>query len=856
MFKQVFIYIIFLLSFSYGRAQSFSIKGFVLDSANNKPIAGAVVTISTKPNNVIIAYTTTADDGSFSLPTSSEALSKRTLKVSSIGYESQVLDVRPQQNYHIRLKEKSVALGTAIVRSRKITQANDTTSYSVAGFATPKDRTIRDVIENMPGLNISENGKITYNGSPINKFYIEGTDLLDGKYNLAINNISYENIARVQIIENHQSIKALQGKGIGKETALNLTLKETAKSRWTGNLLAKGGISSTKALWEGELFLAQFAPKRQTITTLKTNNSGRDIKNENKTLTIDDLLYLSTENPINPHLHPNSPRGEELNHSATRFNKTHTASNSNIWKLSEFSSLRTQIVYTDDRNKFNQYVSSAYYLKEDTLLRTIYEDNHIKERSLETSIKLTTDKPSYYLSETLSYTGNWNQFVSNINGNISNRSVGHSKTHKVENRFKLIKHLGKNVLQIISQNNYTTIPERLSVDGQGSLFEGMTTRSFFSNTQVKFTRPLRKWMLTLDADLLGNVYRFESDLQQKNDTSCNHLDINYFGIRFTPDISYQQRHFSAGFRFPFAIYSFSGERSEKQIFFRPSFFLKWKLSLRWTALLNATIAKVYAGNALHYLHPIAFDYQTKSAGFIDNFGKTQKQASARISYANSSEMIFFHVDASYLVEDPNRIKTKQVTPTYTLYTYIPGNSPYKVWLVNSNATKGLSGLNGTIEWRNTFQKSTTSITQNGVPSHYLFGSFSTQLQFKSKILEWMEASYQIGYRRHFIKMQALSSATHQLTQTSLFTLYPLEDLNIQLKMAHYRTIFPSKQKKDFVLSDIACVYKYRKFDISLSVANIFNQKNYSYTTYNDLSSHYSEFSLRGRSILMGINWYF
>lgn len=126
MFKQVFIYIIFLLSFSYGRAQSLSIKGFVLDSANNKPITGAVVTISTKPNNVIIAYTTTADDGSFSLPASSEELSKRTLKVSSIGYESQVLDIRPQQSYHIRLKEKSVALGTAIVRSRKITQANDT----------------------------------------------------------------------------------------------------------------------------------------------------------------------------------------------------------------------------------------------------------------------------------------------------------------------------------------------------------------------------------------------------------------------------------------------------------------------------------------------------------------------------------------------------------------------------------------------------------------------------------------------------------------------------------------------------------------------------------------------------------
>ena len=99
------------------------------------------------------------------------------------------------------------------IKADKIIQNKDTTSYFVTNFATTKDRTIGDVLTNMPGINIAENGKISYNGSPINKFYVEGIDLFDGKYNLATNNISYENIARVGVIEKSQAIKALGGGG-------------------------------------------------------------------------------------------------------------------------------------------------------------------------------------------------------------------------------------------------------------------------------------------------------------------------------------------------------------------------------------------------------------------------------------------------------------------------------------------------------------------------------------------------------------------------------------------------------------------------------------------------------------------
>lgn len=218
-------------------AQSHSIMGTVVDSSTLEPITGVNVIVRHCTDNGIIAYTTTADNGTFSLQINHDNLADYTLQVTCLGYEQQTLNLT-DNNYLIKLKEKSFELQEVSIKADKIIQNKDTTSYFVTNFATTKDRTIGDVLTNMPGINIAENGKISYNGSPINKFYVEGIDLFDGKYNLATNNISYENIARVEVIENHQAIKALQGTGVDTETAINLKLKDSAKSVWNGNFLA------------------------------------------------------------------------------------------------------------------------------------------------------------------------------------------------------------------------------------------------------------------------------------------------------------------------------------------------------------------------------------------------------------------------------------------------------------------------------------------------------------------------------------------------------------------------------------------------------------------------------------------
>ena len=108
---------------------------------------------------------------------------------------------------------------------RQISSHGDTLLYNVAAFRSASDRNIEDVIRKLPGISVSENGTISYQGESINKFYIEGLDLLSGRYALATRNISPDDIASVSIYENHQPKKVLKDISFSEKAALNLKLK-------------------------------------------------------------------------------------------------------------------------------------------------------------------------------------------------------------------------------------------------------------------------------------------------------------------------------------------------------------------------------------------------------------------------------------------------------------------------------------------------------------------------------------------------------------------------------------------------------------------------------------------------------
>ena len=124
--------------------------------------------------------------------------SEVTLLFNHISYEkvSQRLTLKESENDNplqrkvdVQLTPKSIFLKEVNVKANPLRQRGDTLSHNLASFLGKGDVTLEDGLKRLPGVDVSQNGGISYMGKPISQFNIEGMDLLGGKYNLATRNI-------------------------------------------------------------------------------------------------------------------------------------------------------------------------------------------------------------------------------------------------------------------------------------------------------------------------------------------------------------------------------------------------------------------------------------------------------------------------------------------------------------------------------------------------------------------------------------------------------------------------------------------------------------------------------------------
>ena len=227
--RYLFLYLITLVPL-FSKAQTYT--GLVTDNSGD-PLVSASIVAKTGDGSVV-AFARAGQDGHFSLiiPQGKEA---KEIEFMMIGYGKVTIPLKDYQNGQaIRMSEQAIAIKEVKVTPQRIREQGDTLTYSVAGFKQKQDRTIADVIAKMPGLEVLPTGTIRYQGKAINKFYIEGMDLLGGKYAMASENLSADQVKSVQVYENHQPIKALKDMQFSEQAAINLILKDDAKNMWQG----------------------------------------------------------------------------------------------------------------------------------------------------------------------------------------------------------------------------------------------------------------------------------------------------------------------------------------------------------------------------------------------------------------------------------------------------------------------------------------------------------------------------------------------------------------------------------------------------------------------------------------------
>jgi hypothetical protein len=458
------------------------IDGKVSSSARESLSGISILVFSPTSNSTILTYGITNEQGLFNL-SFNNSLDSIVISVKSISYMDTTFKlVNKSQRLALNLSTKQHAIKEVSVKGYSIHEKGDTLTYLVNSFALQKDQSLADVMKRMPGFEVNESGQIYYQGQPIQKYYIEGMDLLEQRYPLANNNLPHQSISSVEVMQNHQPVKMLEKMIPSDQTSINIKLKKDVVL--TGTLYA--GVGASPILHDINITPMLFDKKQQIISSWQSNNFGKDLNVEHQPLLFENGNLEGLKNRkvellgINTIYHPDLEEKRFLRNNANLLNYNH------LLKVNSTTNLKVNSSYYNDQLNEEGSKSSTYFLNDQTITINEGIENRYDKKSFGTELTFIHNAPNRYLKNQLSFNRFWDSEQSLIVTDQTLREKAQTPHLSVANAMDImfpVKHQLVNVYSFIDYNqspqNFTVTPGVFQdVLNNGTTYE--QTRQYFS----------------------------------------------------------------------------------------------------------------------------------------------------------------------------------------------------------------------------------------------------------------------------------------------------------------------------------------------------------------------------------------
>ena len=224
------------------------IHATVVDSLTNEPISFAS------------AYVIPAKDTTISNFTLSDAEGKVNLEEVPYGnyiFHIEMLGYRPfvkEQYFRDRIVEMGTIkltidenyLKAAVVTDvgNPIVVKKDTVEFNASSFQVGTNAMLKDLLKRMPGMEVTEDGKVKFNGGEIDKLTVGGRTFFFGDQSTALNNLPASIVDKVRVIDRESESTRSTGLEDGnREKVLDVGLKKEYEKGWFGNAGIKGGTT-------------------------------------------------------------------------------------------------------------------------------------------------------------------------------------------------------------------------------------------------------------------------------------------------------------------------------------------------------------------------------------------------------------------------------------------------------------------------------------------------------------------------------------------------------------------------------------------------------------------------------------
>ncbi|MGO3812520.1 carboxypeptidase-like regulatory domain-containing protein [Mesonia sp.] len=844
-----------------------------------KPIPNATITISALEGDEILAYAISSSKGYFQLDFIN--LEKKIqIEVRSMGYApiSQSI-ANKNTTIDFVLEDRTTELKEVVVNAAPITRKGDTLNYSVNSFAQEQDRTLADVLKRMPGIEVLSNGKILYQGEPINKYYIENLDLLEGKYDLANKNLPHNKVAKIQVLENHQPVKLLDSLVFSDQAALNIKLKNEVT--FTGQ--AEIGSGFSPVLWEANISPMLFTGERQVLISYQTNNTGEDAATQLETLSVTSFTKKATTNskkqdwlnltPINT---PNFAQKRWLD------NNIHLISANYLQKLKKEYKMRLNVSYVNDYQQRSGATETKFYTPNDTI--TLFENkyNRFFTNTLETKVSFEKNTNTRYFKDDLQFNGFWDSKTGSIlqENAFSNQNLN-NKFFNFSNNLKNIFSVGKQLITLKSYLSFNQTPQKLAITPgpftdllndekpYDQVYQEVDLQSFYTNNSVGFTKAWKSFNFSPQLGFQIEKQKLQSKLttSENSDLSnqfSNDLDWMQSKVYLKLQTQYEKNKWRIELKTPVNFYSFSikdkalfRKENLKRLYVEPTASIIYDANAFWkfkgSASINNDFGKI---DQLHYAY-ILKSYRNIMRSNTPLPKAFNKNISNSISYRNPIKSFFWNIYYTFTESKKNLLyKTQVFENGATELQAIEQDNDWISHTISTRTSKYFTKLNTSIALKANYglQKSVQLLNTNLTDINTANWGFNAKIE--TDFTEWFSTEYKPNWQFSKNKIQNKNNTSVKLESHRLnLNFYPEDKHFFSVKTEYLSNDLFSKNNKN-LFADLLYRYTWEKrnIDFELQWTNIFNTRNYQNIQVNNYQYIETNFSLRPQQVLLKLRF--
>ena len=775
------------------------------------------------------------------------------LEFSFLGYEKLKINISSNQSprtHIVFMKPSTVALREVQIKAPPISARNDTLVYRVSAFTKAGDRHLEDVLKRLPGVKVSANGTVSIQGKAINKFYIEGMDLMGNNYNQVTQNMPIDAVTSVEVLENHQPVKMLQGKQLSDKAALNIKIDKSHKSRPFGEL--EGGLGLSPARWDNRAFVTHIANKSQLLLSGKMNNTGNDLSEE--TTEHIDVTDLEAFEPITSPLLTTDLVQEQLPQNRYLYNKSYAGGINYLRKLSDNSTLRFNTQLYEDhssRNNSIEYIFGGLHplsLREDASMKK-------KDFTIVPILKYELNSANTFVSDELRVSVSKKSAITAILSNESsiNETV---KTHPsyIQNYFSSSFPVGNTILQAKSLIRYFDRTESLNDISDSTIIYNCSNRYAFKSFVAKGTLSTKFLLFRNYLDLGVKAYYHNNSYDYNGNT--HHQDLN---VIFSPSyyVKYGKRSgltiaLPIGCMYARLLPVNESIKNRGFFSFSPEFSINHVFSDELSLGFSASIGNSNDTKPFYSPDFLRIGYRTVYLYDSNLYKNTDYLLSLRLKYRNLASMFFSNLSVSYSNGKRESYFHYDYTDSLNIIRQIQGENNYKTFIINGMADKTFVDAGLSLK---------TEITYN--QNSYLLSQSSELMNNKSHVLSAMVSSTFHKYKWLKLILDATgtlfweknsyhdSETLSSVNANASIYLFPFKGFEIKLKCQSLTNEISESHFKSLTLFDASMHYKINKtWEIGLTGTNLLNRKLYSVTQNSGLNSYNTLLPLRGREILL------